>query len=379
MVSNRFRNTVVMLAGLGGVSSIAGAQAPAGQPPRAEEVAANSGSGRVNTNTLATTIGPRAVPRFDGVAAAGLKLTLDGSASSGGRVWYRWIQTQGPRVNLQGADQAVASLVVPDDVVPLVFVLVVGNSSGVDARGLTIEVDDPNRSDNPADLRAEAGSDQTAVVGRRVILDGKASEPRGRIRYRWVQLGGPNVTDLTTTGSACSFVPQAIGDYKFGLLVIGGTGLVSEISPVTIHTRGARSAGVGPVAALTDTDAALDEFSRRAVKSIRGGDQFAPALAEAFDSVAGQVDAHKTYFAAASDLTRQLDAILPGDTDRREDWIKRFFQPWTSRIAEAMRPTGVDLSTSEGQEKPLTRAQRSRLTSELRFTAAGLRAANRLR
>ena len=375
MVPSQFRVAVVMLAWLGGTTTVGLAQAPIGLTPRTEEVAANSVSGRVNINTPAATIGPRSVPRFDGAAAPGLKLTLDGSASSGGRVWYRWIQTQGPRVNIQGADQAVATLVVPDDALSIVFVLVVGNSSGVDARGLTIEVKDPNLNDNLADLRAEAGSDQTAVVGRRLILDGKASEPRGRIRYRWVQVSGSKVTNLTTTGSTCSFIPEATGDSQFALMVIGGTGLVSEASLVTIHTRGARST----VGGQTATDSALDEFSRRAVQSIRGGDQFAPALAEAFDLVAGQVDSCKTYLAAATELTRRFDAIIPGDVDRRSDWVDGFFKPWTTRIAEAMRRAGVDLTTTEGQGKPLTKEQRSRLTSELRFTAAGLRAANRLR
>ena len=377
MVPSQFRVAVVMLAWLGGINSVGLAQAPSGLTPRAEEVAANSVSGRVNIKTSATSIGPRAVPRFDGAAVPGLRLTLDGSASSGGRVWYRWIQTQGPRVDLQGADQAIATLIVPNEGVSLVFVLVVGNSSGVDARGLTIEVEDPNRSESLADLRAEAGSDQTAVVGRRVILDAKASEPRGRIRYRWVQVSGPKIAGLTTTGSSCSFVPETIGDYHFALMVIGGTGLVSDASLVTIHTRGAGSTGDRQV--VSDTDSALDEFSRRAVRSIPGGDQFAPALSEAFELVASQVDSHKTYLAAATELTRQLDAIVPGDAERRSDWVERFFKPWTTRIAEAMRPTGIDLKSTEDQRKSLTKTQRSRLTSELRFTAAGLRAANRLR
>ena len=377
MVPSQFRVAVVMLAWLGGSATVGLAQAPAGLPPRGEEVAANAVSGRVNINTMAASIGPRAVPKFDGVAAPGLKVTLDGSASSGGRVWYRWVQTQGPRVNIQGLDQAVATLVVPDDAVPLTFVLVVGNSTGVDARGLTIEVDDPNRSNDPADLRAVAGSDQTATVGRRVILDGLASEPRGRIRYRWVQVSGPNVTNLTTTGSTCSFIPESTGDYQFALMVIGGTGLVSDVSLVSIHTRGTRSTGAK--VSTTDTDAALDEFSRRAVKSIRGGDQFAPALADAFETVASRIDSYKTYLEAATELTRQLDAVVPGNAEQRGDWVDGFFKPWTTRVAEAMRSTGADLTTTEGRSKPMTKAQRTHLTREFRFTAVGLRSANRLR
>ena len=266
MVPSQFRVAVVMLTWLGGVSSVGLAQAPAGVTPRAEEVAANSASGRVNIKTLATSIGPRAVPRFDGAAVPGLQLTLDGSGSSGGRVWYRWIQTQGPRVNLQGADQAIATLTVPDEGMSLVFVLVVGNSSGVDARGLTIEVEDPNQSDSLADLRADAGSDQVAVLGRRVILDARASEPRGRIRYRWVQVSGPKIAGLTTAGSSCSFVPETIGDYQLALMVIGGTGLVSDASLVTIHTRGnkttRRTTGRGIIRIRRSTSSAGERFDR---------------------------------------------------------------------------------------------------------------------
>ncbi len=379
----RFRVARAALVTCCSVAGPAFGQTPTSTPPppaRAAEVAANSrssASGLVDVRNLATSNGPRSVPRFEGTAAPGLKLTLNGAGSTGGRVWYRWIQTQGPQVAITNSEKVEATIIVPDETATLGFVLVVGNSAGVDARALVIEVEDLNRSAEEADLHADAGIDQTVGVGRRVVLDGKASEPRGRVRYRWVQTSGPKTTIQSTAGTTCSFVPEAAGDYQFVLLVLGTTGLVSEPAVVTVHAISSKNGRSG-LAALSP-DMATDELTRQAVAAIPGGANFAPGLTQALEAVADQIDSFKTYLEAATELTRRFDAVVPRDADRRDQWVNSFFKPWTARVAEAMKPTRIDLTLPEDQTKPLTKPQKARLADQFRLTGAGLRATTQIR
>ena len=365
---------------LGGPSSSGQSAAPSGPPPqRAEEVAANSRSGgTINLRNLATTAAPRAAPRLDGRAMAGLKLTLDGSASSGGQVWYRWIQTQGPRVVLANIDRPETSFVVPNDATALGFVLVVGNAAGVDARALAIDVLETERSEAEAELRADAGGNQTTGVGRRVMLDGKASEPSGRIRYRWMQVGGPAAKIQSTAGSTCSFIPDVAGEYQFALLVIGATGLVSDPAVVTVRAVAAvRSDRDGTPA--DNPDMAIDELARRSLGSIPGGASHAADLAGVFDALAERAESTRTYRETTAEMTRRLDAIMPRDRDRRDHWLASFVRPVTAKLATRMKASGLDPSQPDGPEKPLNKGQRAELAGQLRFAAAGLRASNRLR
>ena len=369
------------LAWLGSVASLCVAQTPSAPAPRAEEVAAKAGSinGRINIDTLATTLGPKAIPRFDGVAAAGLKVTLDGSASSGGRVWYRWIQTQGPRVTIRNADQPQANLTVPDDATTLGFVLVVGNAAGVDAKSLIVPIEDTEHPDEDLPLKAVAGPDQTVVIGRRVSLDGVASEPKGRIRYRWVQSGGPKALIDSTPGATCSFVPESVGDYQFALLVIGADDLISEASTVTIHAKSAAFYEAGDGATTGRPTMAIDELARTSLASVPGGLKYADDLSRVLDAVADRIDSYKTYLDAATEMTKRLDSVVPRAPEKRTEWMEHFFRPWNARMIEGMRANGIDLAKPDGQTKILTRAQRARLAEQFRLTAAGLRAETRTR
>ncbi len=374
--------SLVASAALAGLSSVVPCfgQAPAPITQRSEEIAANSraaAAARSSVDSLVASTSPKAVAKVAGVAAPGLKLTLDGSSSSGGRVWYRWIQTQGARVAIRGFDQPQASLVVPDDAATLGFVLVVGNSGGVDARSITVEVHDPDRDDSDVALKADAGGDQSATVGRRVVLDGIKSEPKGRVRFRWVQAGGPKATITSTAGSTCSFTPETAGSYRFALLVLGADDLVSEASVATIEVK---PPSFGAEAASTDRPAmAIDEMARASIAAIPGASRYATDLSRAFDQVADRADSFKTYLDATSELTHRLAAVVPRDSARRAEWMDEFYKPWSSKVAEAMRIDGLDLTQTVGQAKALSKAQRARLAEQLRFTAAGLRAGIRTR
>ena len=152
-------------------SSMVQAQAP-GRPERPSDgpppiVATTRPVGPLATRTLTAPVGLKAVARSEGTPSPGLRVTLDGSASSGGRLWYRWLQTQGPRVAIDDPTKAEAHFLVPPEATSLEFVLVAGNASGFDASPLTIEVEDPDRRRGQPRFWADAGDEQSSKVGRR--------------------------------------------------------------------------------------------------------------------------------------------------------------------------------------------------------------------
>ncbi len=89
---------------------------------------------------------PRAVARMVGTAAPGLRVTLDGSGSTGQPRWYRWVQVQGPPTPLDGEDLPAATLTVPSDSSSLAYLLLVGNSAGADVANLAMPVESKRQS-----------------------------------------------------------------------------------------------------------------------------------------------------------------------------------------------------------------------------------------
>lgn len=82
---------------------------------------------------------------------------------------------------------------------------------------------------------ANAGTDQNALEGTPVVLDGsKSYDPDGdSITYSWAQVSGPSVTLSDPSASKPIFTPQSDGTYVFGLTVNDGT-LSSSQDTVTI-------------------------------------------------------------------------------------------------------------------------------------------------
>ena len=317
----------------------------------------------------------RSAPRAEGTASPGLRMTLDGSDSSGGKLWYRWVQTSGSKVTLIGADKPVARFAVPVDAATLGFVLVVGNESGIDARAVTIEVENLAQVMEGSTLRADAGDDQSGKVGRRVTLNGVRSEPRGKLHYRWLQTAGPKVILAATDGPTCSFVPPAAGLYRFSLVVASAGGFLSEPASVSVAVGGSADRASGD----EKPTMAIDELARVALASIEGGPTYAEDLSKIFDSVADRMETYRSYTDAAGEMTRRLDVVVPRDRDRRAVWVDHLFAPVMARVVAGMKAEGIDLTRPDAQAKPLTRGQKSRLAEQFRFTAAGLRASQTLR
>lgn len=355
-------------------------QAPARPARPAEEpapiVATTRPPGPSSTSTLASPGALKAVARTEGTPSPGLRVTLNGSGSSGGRLWFRWLQTQGPKVAIDDSTKAEAHFLVPLDASILGFVLVVGDASGVEARPLSIEVEDPERDADNQALKADAGDEQTARVGRRVVLNGVRSEPKGKLRFRWIQVGGPKLSLRANDGPTCSFVPGLPGTYQFALVVASTGGMMSETSLVTVKVSGATRAAAGSV---DGPPMAIDELARASLASIEGGGRYAEDLSRAFDTVADRIDTYRNYTEATTEMARRLDAIVPRDKERRAVWTEQFFGPLMTQVVAGMRVEGLDLTQPEAPGKPMTRPQRARLADQLRYTAAGLRSAKTLR
>ena len=314
----------------------------------------------------------RASARLVGTASPGLRMTLDGTSSTGGRVWYRWLQTDGPKVAIDDPAAVEAHFIVPAEASMLGFVLVIGNASGVDARAVSAEVSDPEREAVELALKADAGDPQSTRVGRKVVLNGVRSEPRGKIRYRWVQAGGPKVALKSGDGPTATFLPTTPGTYQFALIVATANGVMSEPSRVEVTVGGTARAGDSPTMAI-------DELARVSLSSIEGGPKYADELSKAFDAVADGINSVRTFAEALAETTRRLDAVVPRDKERRAVWIEQLFSPLMAKLVAGMKDDGLDLAQPGAQFKALTREQKVRLADQFRYAAAGLRTSKTIR
>ncbi len=312
---------------------------------------------------------PRAVARLVGTAAPGLRVTLDGSASAGQPLWYRWVQVQGPATPLSADDQPVVTLAVPGNANSLAYLLLVGNSAGADVSRLTVPVEFKGRSTVSGEVRADAGDDQIGQVGRQVTLNGLRSVPKNRLGYRWIQMAGPKVALKLEDGHVFTFVPQADGLYQFALVVASGTE-ISEPDFVSVAV-GVQLPPSTKEPARASTN--LKDLAREALLGIEGGPSAAAELAEAFDGVAGKMDLYGSYAELMVELTRRLEEIVPADAGRRAVWLQRLFAPLTTPIVNQMRSEGIDLTRADGQASDMTRPQRKVLAQQFRVVADGFR------
>ncbi len=348
---------------------------PTGPRPPAT-VAAAPRSARPTPTEIAIEGPAKAAIRVEGAASPGLRIKLDGSASSGGKVWYRWLQTDGSRVVLEGRNGSVAQFTVPMDGTRLGFVLVVGDATGVDVKSVQLDVEDPSRTSDEQNLKGDAGDDQAAKVGRRVALNGTRSEPKGRLGFRWIQTAGPKVPLRGGDGVAASFVPLVPGTYQFALIVASQSGTIAEPDPVTVQVSGSARASADPGDA---SGQAIDELARNLLVGIDGGTRYSEDLAKVFDGVADRIASYSSYSDAIGEMTRRLEPIIPRDKERRASWVEHLFSPLMARLAAGMRPEGLDLALPAEQIREMSKPERSKLAEQLRYTAAGFRATRAMR
>jgi hypothetical protein len=310
-----------------------------------------------------------------GVAAPGLRVTLDASGSTGQPRWYRWVQTQGPPTPLETDGGPIATLTVPAQAGSLSYLLLVGNGAGADVASVTVPVEGKGPSAGAGELRADAGDDQIGQVGRQVTLNGIRSIPRGRLGYRWIQVAGPKVSLKIEDGYIFTFAPPANGQYQFALVVASGSE-VSEPDYVNV------AVGVPlpppaeePVVARAPAPVSLKDLARAALSEVEGGPSAGEDLGEAFRDIASKMDLYSSYDELMVELTQRLEEVVPVDAQRRSAWLGHVFAPLTARVIERMGAEGIDLSRPDGRAAGLTRPQRKVLAQQFRSIAEGFRSA----
>jgi len=160
---------------------------------------------------LASGTAPVADAGADQAVAGESTVTLDGSASTGTALSYRWRQTGGPGVQLSDAESAVITFTAPeydaDQVNVCVFELTVfdaSNRSASDRVEVTLLEPDPGDAEPVAD----AGPDASVQGGAAVVLDGTGSTGSG-LRYAWSQTFGPDVELTNADASQPRFAAPA--------------------------------------------------------------------------------------------------------------------------------------------------------------------------
>jgi MYXO-CTERM domain-containing protein len=188
-------------------------------------------------------------------AWAGEAVVLDGSASSdpdGDPLAVTWVQTAGPP-SLLGDAHAPVTTVVPSAWGELRFELVVSDGD-VTASPVAISMRAASVDNQPP--VADAGPDQVVSPGSHVFLDGGAShDPEGAdLAWRWRQTVGPSVALYGMAGPTPGFVPDALGDYVFELVVAD---LLFESAPDEVRVTVAE-AGPEPEPVAETVEAPLE-------------------------------------------------------------------------------------------------------------------------
>ncbi|GEM_PF-140242 len=171
-------------------------------------------------------------------AAAGQRVILSATVADSQQpatVRYAWLQTAGPGVQIEDADQAVASFAAPSLASQKTLRFMVTTCDGAGAVGRAevsvVVIADPNYgqpASSPSRPVADAGEDLRTLPGREVMLDGSGSTGQG-LSYRWRQVSGKHVqlssTDtVTTTFQAPEYDPNDTNILLFELAVTDSNG-----------------------------------------------------------------------------------------------------------------------------------------------------------
>ena len=155
---------------------------------------------------------------------AGTRVVLNGSRSAdpnGDQLTFSWRQISGPEVVLEGATSASASFV-PEQVGVYVLQLVTSDGDHLSPPDEVQVIVNTPENHVP---RADAGVDQTAVVGDLVTLDGSGSRDADgdSLSYAWSQVKGPRTVVLEGASTVqARFKAAVVGQYRFRLVVNDG-------------------------------------------------------------------------------------------------------------------------------------------------------------
>ena len=205
----------------------------------------------VDTVTVTVLASPTADAGVDQAVTTGTVVTLDGSGSLnpnvGTSLTYAWVKTSGPAVSLSSSS-VVKPTFTASAVGTYVFELRVSVGSVVTSTAdvVTVTVSDAAI----VAPTANAGVDQSVVVGSQVTLDGSGSvNPNvgATLTYAWSLVSGPAVSLSSSSVVKPTFTAGLVGTYVFGLSVTSG-GLTSVVDTVAITVSSAPPVNQPPTA-----------------------------------------------------------------------------------------------------------------------------------
>jgi hypothetical protein len=204
---------------------------------------------------------------------------------------------------------------------------------------------------------ADAGDDQIGLSGRTITLSGARSTPSNRIKsYRWIQIAGPKVMDSSQEKQFFSFTPAAPGVYRF-LLLVAADDVVSEPDEVVAMVGELPdSRGVPP------SHGSMITFGRSMLGDAGiQGRMLSEQVADVFKAISDRVSLYPSFDYLTSELSRNLDAIIPRDPQSRLVWAQGIFIPLSRTLELELLAVGLDLRWPEAHQRTLTEKQKERL------------------
>ena len=187
----------------------------------------------------------------DQAVTAGAVVTLDGSGSSdpdaGTTLTYAWAQTSGPASVVLSSSSVVKPSFTSSQAGAYVFTLTVSDGVLTATDTVVVTVSGGVPAVSPT---ANAGVDQSVVVGSQVTLDGSGSvNPNvgATLTYAWSLVSGPAVSLSSSSVVKPTFTAGLVGTYVFGLSVTSG-GLTSVVDTVAITVSSAPPVNQPPTA-----------------------------------------------------------------------------------------------------------------------------------
>jgi hypothetical protein len=166
---------------------------------------------------------------------AGAAVTLEGTGSDANEepLTFSWRQTGGPQVALENVQSAAARFT-PQQVGVYTFELTVRDPGGL-TNSDTVMVTAESRG-----IKADAGSNQSSVKGKRVTLRGSGTtQDETTLTYSWQQSAGSPVTLEGANAATAQFEALEVGKYRFLLVVSNGYGAqATDEVEVVVAERG---------------------------------------------------------------------------------------------------------------------------------------------
>ena len=228
-------------------------------------------------------------------------------------------------------------------------------------------------------LKASAGDDVLAYVGRRATLNGGLSQPEGRVGSRWIQISGPPVLDAVAQGPNLIVVVPAAGSYQF-LLVVAEAGMISEPDSVTLvavdhpedvaRQQAKQASPPAPTESVAPRDL-LVRMTRKVAGEVPHPSRITDSLSELFADIAQKMNLYTNYAEAHQEMSRRITDLIDAESVDMQVWNSRVFEPLTQALSTWVRPAGLDLTDKAQWVQPFSPIARSTMASGLLAISEG--------